>query len=415
MILPAAQTYRMALYLVLISYPLASVYLARIPVIICAVAMVVIIIFSTTARNSRLFDLMLTGKWLILFSIISLFSIRSPELATIVGTTLPVMVFLLIGKSYSPNQELHPQQFLRLLFATCWAVFGTCFLILVKFGNLRATNAIEKDFIGAFSNSVVDPCIVGMIFAVLCFKYTKRARYLVFILLCLILLLLTKSRTALLLCGISLVFGASLLSTRKGKIRPIYFLGVASSLFVILISASFALPSVTDLIMSTVGRFSSVGNLSIILGDTISVNEIDEDVSRTVQYYAALQVIQENPWTGIGHGSFKALTEEHFGKSVSVHNMFLKGWVSIGITGLLLQLALFAAVAKQLGKLRRRAKSVGMFYLADFYTCGMVTLLTLFVQAQFRGMWGDYFFLFIISSFLVFGQRALSRNTMSEY
>lgn len=411
MVLKSVPTFRVFAYLVLASYPLASIYLARIPVIIASVAIIFMSLFVMTSCNNRFLDLLVAGKWLILYSGISFLSIQSYDLASVVGVILPVMVFLLIGMSYSCYEKMWPQQFLRMLFVACSAVIVTSFLMLLQFGALRATNAAEREVIGAFTNSVVGPASIGILFAIYCFKYTSRVRYFVFALVCIALLVLTQSRSAILMLSIALLYGFYLFSRSKGKNSYLFFLGLSLFFTLTVLGLSFVFPVAGDFVIGTLRRFSSAKDFFEAFPGALSIEALDEDVSRIVQYAAALQVIQEYPWTGIGYGSFKGLVGERFGISVTVHNMFLKGWVAIGIMGLALNILLFLAAARQINQFRKTYRREGDFFLADFFSCCLVALALLFVQAQFRGMLGDYFFLFVISSFLVFRPRFFQRDT----
>lgn len=96
MMLRATNTSRIFLALVLVSYPMASLYLARVPVLISISTLCLILLFALVEQRDHILRYLVMGKWLLAFCLVSLLAIRSVDPINILSAIFPLIIYIIV-------------------------------------------------------------------------------------------------------------------------------------------------------------------------------------------------------------------------------------------------------------------------------------------------------------------------------
>jgi len=186
------------------------------------------------------------------------------------------------------------------------------------------------------------------------------------------------------------LYWVSLILQRKFK-------GAAVLFAVFLIAAVFSLKYASY----TMSRMST---LFPILNDLLNIqpenHSAEPQDARFVTWKAALQSIQNNPWTGTGAGDTHQDLNEYYNthnqtealeKQLNAHNQFLQTWMSVGIAGFLI---LSGMIILGFITMIRRRNIIATGFL-------LIILLTMITESILETQSGIVFFCFFYCLFMM--------------
>ena len=282
--------------------------------------------------------------------------------------------------------------FKYLLFSAFVAMLMADIYLLVQFGSLRAIDSEEKKIIGSFSNVNVALMTSSIVYNSIFYKYSKSKLSLIIIIISAVVLIYTESRVGFILMIASLVYGLYKLSFKYNDIIYSKIIKNIPSAVIAGLIVIFVFPG-GEVIARTIDRFGTIQRVGLL---AIDDQENRADLSRRIQYIAAISVISENPLVGIGAGNFPHYVQDTYGIYVTAHNLFLKIWVSIGLGGVLIMLFLLYQLYRNIHIKSKKLLKIGEFEFSDIYSATNFLLILFVFQGQFRGMLGDLSFLFFL-------------------
>ena len=375
-------------------YPFSILYLAKIQLVILACTLL-LALWRDVKPFGKLLQVLKSQKFLLLISLGFLFTTQDRSLIALIPILKPVVVIFIVVAAFSVSVNRRILELQFLLKITFSFFFVAVSYLMIAFGGLRPKSFEDMESIGSFSNVAVAPAIAAIVFSFYFFKYTRSKIYIVGILLACLMIALTQSRAGYGMAAISILFGAVLISQSKRGTNYLLIFWIVFSIISSVALASAVSPSLLETISSALDRFNLAEIFSELFGSNTVVDYVEETM-REQQYGIAREIIQTNLFTGIGFNVFPKYFENIYGYSATVHNMFMKVWVAIGIGGLICLVLMFVEIMWNLRKKHIWYSSRGLTHISDFYLC-LILITSLFaIQGQFRGMLGDYVFLLII-------------------
>ncbi len=381
---------------ILLVYPFSTLFLAKMPILILAFSLCVMVVFELIREQGRLIRGLIRIKWFVLLSALYILSIQNVTVESLASILVPVAMVMLVQYSLSSFDRLKIREFKSLLILAFLSFCVAEFYLVFQYGGVRATSYEEKQVIGSFANVMIAPSISIIAFSFFYYKYERSKLYLVAILIATISIFISLSRTGHVLLFLVLIYGFVLLNMHGRRFAYIKAFGIGMCSTALLGLVILLSPTINQKFTISMERFENVLGVGSSLFSEDKIYRDDGDYKRRLQYFVAQEVLSRHSLDGIGYGEFPGYMEKRYGIRATVHNMFLKTWVAIGISGVIVLIILFVDLLRRLWMKRREALYAKDEFVADFYLTTMLMLGLFILQGQFRGMFGDYIFLLVL-------------------
>jgi hypothetical protein len=256
-----------------------------------------------------------------------------------------------------------------IVFITVLEVFVIFGYVYFTYGSVRfmPREAVGWNF-GSFSN-VGAAQIIGMLPFVLYYATTENKKWMLVLVMALFIILVSQSRGAYVLSGVTVLVFLWFFSLSKTNIRNVFYL-LFSTFFILFFIISI-IP--TEMLSFVFERLldSSLFQSAVVEGDT--------DFSRHQMYNALLDILfSNNIVLGIGYEAFPFYIEEKYGKYMTSHSLLV---TMLGELGLLGAVVLFWLVILIMQSILIVLKNRGTF---DYFLPVVISVGTMFIQAFFR-------------------------------
>lgn len=254
-------------------------------------------------------------------------------------------------------------------------VFITIYLF---FGSVRAEGRYMKELTGSISNHIPAIALPLLPYLYVMWKQ-KRKRLLVGIsfFLLIFIVVISESRAAYGLflsyaVIIPLFMSSSVWIAARKLIPTVVLMGLAAGVAYYLVGQ--------EVISSVLERFA---NSQLVQGD-FSVDEQEGDFTRVVMILETLNIVSDDPLTGIGYYTFKDYMINKYGFGRMSHNIVLTVWGELGVLGLLTFTGVIVGAFRRASHAQAHALEQGAANQWMFLAATKAALVVLLLHAMVR-------------------------------
>ena len=276
-----------------------------------------------------------------------------------------------------------------------YGIFFIFFYIFLKYGAVRQFGNPEmKSFVNFFSNkgtAIIIPCVPIVLYC-LKMKIFNRLLSIGALASCYISISLSESRASLVLIILA-TFGTIFAISENIKILFRYV--CYSVIFIVLIFVVInSMEETNDLTKRVSSRFSNSALLS-----NESVEDGIQDYERIMMFIVAKDIIEQDPFWGVGYENFGFFMEKIYGSFVVSHNLIITTWAETGLMGL----GFFVWLLLECGKnIRRQRRRFAEYHIKapPFYGVLFVALALVLIHGMVRPQLNNPMFYLIIAACL---------------